>query len=290
MTIDDRTEFEDEARPRTGLIALGVVLLLALVGLGLFGYRVLERLDAIESQVSALSAEAGEATDASERALERAERAERAARAAAEGRLLAEAESARAAEEAAAARDRARRSQEEAHEAQAEADEARAEADRARAEAERIRREALAEVNRLDEALSKIADTRRTALGLVMNLGQDTLKFDFDKAELKPEHKELLSRIAGILMTSSDYTISINGHTDDVGSAEYNLRLSERRALAVHDYLVEAGLDEAVLTVEGFGKSQPLVEGTSDEARAKNRRVELGIVNTRIKYPTARRW
>lgn len=290
MTIEGRPEFEDDTRPRTGLIALGVVLLLALLGLGLLGYRVLERLDAIESQVSALSAEAREATDASERALEHAEGAERAARAAAEGRLLAEAESARAAEEAAAARDEAQQFRAEANAAQAQADAAREEADRARAEAERIRREALAEVNRLDEALSQIADTRRTALGLVMNLGQDTLKFDFDKAELKPEHKELLSRIAGILLTSSDYTISINGHTDDVGSAEYNQKLSERRALAVHDYLVEAGLDEAILTVEGFGKSQPLVEGTSDEARAKNRRVELGIVNTRIKYPTARRW
>ena len=55
----------------------------------------------------------------------------------------------------------------------------------------------------------------------------------------------------------------------------------------MRDYLVQAGIDPAILTVEGFGKSQPLVQGTSDEARAKNRRVELGIVNTRIKYPSA---
>ena len=157
------------------------------------------------------------------------------------------------------------------------------------AEAERVRREAEAELNRLEDALGKIADTRRTALGVVMNLGEDALKFDFDKSDLRPENKELLSRIAGILMTSSDYTVSVNGHTDDVGSDNYNIGLSERRATAVRDYLVEAGIEPAILTVEGFGKSQPLVKGTSDEARAKNRRVELGIVNTRIKYPSAMR-
>lgn len=276
MTTDRKAKSRGGARSRPWLLLLGVLLLLAIVGLGLIGYRILERLDEIEARVAALTAQAIEATDTSERAFDRAERAERAAREAAAGRLLAEAESARAEEDAAAARDEARLS--------------RAEAEAARAEAERIRREAIAEVNRLDEALSRIAETRRTALGLVMNLGQDTLKFDFDKAELKPEHKELLSRIAGILLTSSDYTISINGHTDDVGTADYNQKLSERRAQAVHDYLVTAGIDEGILTVEGFGKTQPLVKGTSDQARAKNRRVELGIVNTRIKYPTAHRW
>ena len=135
----------------------------------------------------------------------------------------------------------------------------------------------------------KIADTRRTALGLVMNLGEDTIKFDFDKADLKPEDKELLSRIAGILLTSQDYTIAINGHTDDVGSDEYNEGLSERRAAAVRDYLVEANISEEILSVQGWGKKQPLVRGTSDEARAKNRRVELAIVNIRINYPQAPR-
>lgn len=275
MTIETETETTPEANLKPWLLLLGVIVLLAMIGLGLIGYRVLERLDAIETQVSTLSTQAVEATDASERALAQAERAERAARAAAEGRLLAEADSARAEEDAELARDDARTS--------------RADADAARAEADRIRKEAEAELNRLEDALGKIADTRRTALGLVMNLGEDALKFDFDKAELQPANKELLSRIAGILMTSSDYTVSVNGHTDDVGSVEYNMDLSERRALAVRDYFVESGIDDSILTVEAFGKSQPLVEGSSDEARAKNRRVELGIVNTRIKYPSAAR-
>jgi OmpA-OmpF porin, OOP family len=85
-------------------------------------------------------------------------------------------------------------------------------------------------------------------------------------------------------MTAHDYTISVNGHTDDVGSEAYNQTLSERRAQAVRDYLVNAGLSPDILSVQGHGKSLPLVKGASDAARAKNRRVELGIVNTQIRY------
>jgi OmpA-OmpF porin, OOP family len=117
-----------------------------------------------------------------------------------------------------------------------------------------------------------------------MNLGGDHLKFEFNKADLRPEDRELLSRIAGIILTSHDYTISVNGHTDDVGSVAYNQTLSERRAQAVRDYLVKAGLPPGIVSVEGHGKSLPLVKGTSDAARAKNRRVELGLVNTQIRY------
>ena len=109
-----------------------------------------------------------------------------------------------------------------------------------------------------------------------MNLGGDHLKFEFDKAELSAKDRELLSRIAGILITAHDYTISVNGHTDDVGTAAYNKALSERRAQAVRDYLVQAGLPPEILSVTGHGKSLPLVPGTTDAARAKNRRVELG--------------
>jgi outer membrane protein OmpA-like peptidoglycan-associated protein len=115
-----------------------------------------------------------------------------------------------------------------------------------------------------------------------MNLGSDYLKFEFDKAELRPEDRELLARVAGILMTSKDYMLSVNGHTDDVGTAEYNQKLSERRAQAVRDYLVKAGISADILSVEGHGKSLPLVKGTTDAARAKNRRVELGIVYVQI--------
>ena len=91
-------------------------------------------------------------------------------------------------------------------------------------------------------------------------------------------------RVAGILLTSPDYSVSVNGHADDVGTEEYNQKLSERRAQAVRDYLAKAGLPPEILSVTGHGTKRPLVPGTSEAARAKNRRVELGIVNTRILY------
>jgi outer membrane protein OmpA-like peptidoglycan-associated protein len=253
-------------------------LILVLAGATFVGYRALERLDLIERQVEVLATRSENAWNTSRQAMDRAVVAETAAHAAAARRREAETERARALEEADAALSDAESARHEATRArQAEA--------QARAEAERVRRQVEAELNRLEEALGRIAETRRTALGLVMNLGSDHLKFEFDKAELRPEDRELLSRIAGILLTSEDYAISVNGHTDDVGSVEYNQELSERRAQAVRDYLVKAGLSPAILTVTGHGKSLPLVQGTSEEARAKNRRVELGIVNTRIVYP-----
>jgi outer membrane protein OmpA-like peptidoglycan-associated protein len=262
---------------RTPFIVLVVVLAILLVGVGFLGYRILDRLDAVDRQVADLAdraedvaARAEDAGTLSREAIERADSAEAVARTAAEGRLIAEAVTADAIEEADVARD--------------EAASAREAAARAEAEAARIRLQAEAEVNRLERALGQIAETRRTALGLVMNLGSDYLKFEFDKADLRAEDRELLSRIAGILLTSKDYTVSVNGHTDDVGTHEYNQKLSERRAQAVRDYLVDAGLAAEIFTVEGHGKTLPLVEGTSDEARAKNRRVELGVVNTRIRY------
>lgn len=259
------------------LLVLALFIIVILVGLGLLGLQMMARFDEVDRQLAGLSARADESMELSMQAIDRAGDAEAFARSATESRERAQAETADARGDAALAR-------EEAEDARQEADSALRSAGRAEAEARRIRREAEADLNRLQEALGQIADTRRTALGVVMNLGSEYLKFEFDKAELKPADRELLSRVAGILLSSPEYTISVNGHTDDVGSAEYNQKLSERRAQTVRDYLEEAGLSPQILSVTGHGKDRPLVTGTSDEARAKNRRVELGIVNTRIRY------
>jgi outer membrane protein OmpA-like peptidoglycan-associated protein len=264
---------EDTGEPAGGRgkgLVLVAILIVCVAGLGLLGYRILLRTDAVERQLARLSGKTDESTALARQAMERAVAAEAAARAAAAGRQLAEAQAADARQEAEAARQ--------------EASGARETAARAQGEADRVRKKAEAEVNRLEVALGQIAETRRTALGLVMNLGSDHLKFEFDRAELRPEDRELLSRIGGILMTSHDYTISVNGHTDDVGSEAYNQKLSERRAEAVRDYLVTSGLPAEIFTVTGHGKALPLLAGTSEAARAKNRRVELGIVNTQIRY------
>jgi outer membrane protein OmpA-like peptidoglycan-associated protein len=264
-------EASEPARGRgKGLVVLVVLLLLAVAGLGFLAYEMRQRTSALERQLASVSGKTDESTALARQAMERAVAAEAASRGAAEGRQLAEAQTADARQQADAARQ--------------EAGSARETAARAEAEADRVRKKAETEVNRLEAALGQIAETRRTALGLVMNLGSDHLKFEFDKADLRPEDRELLSRIAGIILTSHDYTISVNGHTDDVGSAAYNQKLSERRAEAVRDYLVKSGLSAEIITVTGHGKALPLVAGTSEAARAKNRRVELGLVNTQIRY------
>ena len=273
---DDRPEpaRRGSGRGVTLLVALLIVLLAAL---GLGGYEVMRRNQALEAQVARLAEESRQANEHARQALERAVAAEGSARAAAEGRLVAEEKTAGALQEADTAR-------QDADTARQEATSAKETAAKAQAEAERIRQQAEKEMRRLEEALSQVAETRRTALGVVMNLGSDYLKFEFDRAELRPEDRELLSRIAGILLTSQDYTVSVNGHTDDVGTDDYNRRLSERRARAVRDYLVNAGLSAEIVSVTGHGKSLPLVKGTTDAARAKNRRVELGIASSRIRY------
>jgi outer membrane protein OmpA-like peptidoglycan-associated protein len=197
-------------------------------------------------------------TEIVEAASARAVRAEENALAAAEARTRAELESADA-------RAQARLSAEQAREALA--------------EAERVRQEREQDLNRLQEALGALVETRRTALGLIMSLGDDAIQFDFDQAALRPEDRELLSRIAGILLTARGYSIYVYGHTDDVGTDDYNRSLSERRARAVRDYLVEAGVDPGIITTRGYGKSSPRVQGTSADDRARNRRVEIGIVD-----------
>ena len=278
-SLDLRSDERDDPPRRGGRAALLLLLLLGVIGgaLGYLGYRLMQRADAIDRQLASLATKSDETAALARQALEKAVAADEAARAAAEGRRVAEVQAFGARQEADAAR-------QDAGAARQEASIVAAGAARAQAEAERIRQRAEAERNRLEAALGQIAETRRTALGLVMNLGGDHLKFEFNKADLSAKDRELLSRIAGILVTAHDYTISVNGHTDDIGTDAYNQKLSERRAQAVHDYLVEAGLPREILSVTGHGKSLPLVRGNSDAARAKNRRVELAIANTQIRY------
>jgi len=140
------------------------------------------------------------------------------------------------------------------------------------------------ELDRMQQALNRIAPTERTATGMVMRLADSTFRFDFDSAALGPENRETLSRVAGVLLASEGYRLFIDGHTDDIGTDTYNLGLSERRAASVRDYLVKAGVPADVITVKGFGKSNPLVNAKTREAREKNRRVEIGIVDTIINY------
>jgi outer membrane protein OmpA-like peptidoglycan-associated protein len=155
-------------------------------------------------------------------------------------------------------------------------------ANQALQQAEQYRREREAELGQLQQALGQIAQTRRTAMGLVLTLDSKSVRFDFDKSDIKPEYRDTLNRIAGILMTLKGYTINVYGYTDDVGSQAYNLQLSQRRAEAVRNFLVQAGISPTIMNTKGFGKSDPRVSGSGDQARSANRRVEIGIVDVTI--------
>ena len=172
-------ESREAAASSKGPAALAVLFIVLVAGLGLVGQRMWQRMAAIESRLAGLSVELEQARDVARQAADRAAAAEAVSRAAAEGRQLAEAQSADAQQRADTARH-------EADVARAEATTARETAAQAEAEADRVRKKAEAEVSRLEAALGQIAETRRTALGLVMNLGSDYLKFEFDKAELRP--------------------------------------------------------------------------------------------------------
>lgn len=103
--------------------------------------------------------------------------------------------------------------------------------------------------------------------------------FDLDKFDIKPEQTAKLTRFIQQVKENPYVKLEALGHTDDQGSEQYNDKLSQRRATAVTDYLLSQGVPkDQVAIVKGFGMSAPLVFGTSEEARAKNRRVEVRIV------------
>jgi outer membrane protein OmpA-like peptidoglycan-associated protein len=255
-------------------VALGVLLV---AGLGISLYLNRTRSKALQQEVAGLRQRMEEIDNKAEAARNRATEAEQSARQSAIAKD--QAENKRAAAEA-----EAKQASESAEEAKQRAAVAEQEKQAAVAEAERIRKEREEELNRLQEALQKIAETRRTAMGLVMNLDSNAIQFEFNKAVLLSMNRELLSRIAGILLTSKGYSMTVYGHTDDVGSEAYNQELSERRAQAVRDYLVEAGIGREIIATKGFGKTKPLVARRTPEARAKNRRVEVEIVDTILNY------
>lgn len=103
----------------------------------------------------------------------------------------------------------------------------------------------------------------------------DTVLFAFDSAELNPGAGDVLDQVVEVALLLEDDRIIVRGHTDDQGDEEYNRDLSQRRAQAVVAYLVDAGVDESLLRAEGLGESEPIATGTSDDARARNRRVEI---------------
>jgi outer membrane protein OmpA-like peptidoglycan-associated protein len=176
-------------------------------------------------------------------------------------------------------RQRVAQAQSETERAKINEEAARLEAERARLQAEEAKRERDEAQQRLYVSLSEILETRREARGLIVSLS-DVL-FDFNRATLKPGAKEKLSKLAGILLAyPGDYRMEIEGHTDAVGSEEYNLRLSQSRAESVRDYLGQGGIPASrIIATRGLGKSQPVADNSTPSGRQINRRVEIVIAD-----------
>jgi outer membrane protein OmpA-like peptidoglycan-associated protein len=203
-----------------------------------------------------------EAEQASQDAVRQKQEAEQARAAAQQQQQVAQA----AAEQA--ARDRAAAvSQQRA--AEAETEKAKQAAAQAEAEKAQLRAQLLSQLN-------SILQTRDSARGLIVNMS-DVL-FDTGSYTLKPGAREKLAKISGIVLAHPGLNLQIEGHTDSVGSDEFNQQLSERRADSVRDFLAEQGVPGSAISARGFGKTQPVAGNDTAEGRQRNRRVEL-VVN-----------
>lgn len=103
--------------------------------------------------------------------------------------------------------------------------------------------------------------------------------FDFDRAILKPAGKQKLNELAAEIRENGTRVkeISLAGYTDSIGSQQYNLGLSERRAAAVERYLVDNGVSQNIIRTAGYGKNNPIASNDTAEGRSKNRRVDVVI-------------
>lgn len=188
-----------------------------------------------------------------------AERAQRDARAARADASDARADASAAQDEAALAQARL-----------VDAEQAAREADRLRAASEAEK--AALRVS-LRNQLQVIFETRDSARGLIVNMS-DVL-FAFGQDVLRPEAREKLAKLAGVILSNAGLQLAIEGHADAIGGDAYNMALSERRAASVQTYLIGQALPASGMTARGFGETQPVADNATAAGRSLNRRVEI---------------
>ena len=240
-----------------------------------------ERAEAAKRQADA-QAQAQQAAEQARLEQQRREQAEAERLAAEQAKREAEQAAAAAAQERASAEAAKAAALQQQQALAAEAERARIaaqQADAQRQEADRLRQQAEAEKaqlrERLRQQLNLILETRETARGLIVNIS-DVL-FDFNKYTLKPGAREKMAKVAGILLAYPGLKIRIEGHTDSIGSDEYNLKLSQQRADAVRDYLVAQSVPAQSVSAVGLGKADPVASNDTAAGRQQNRRVELVV-------------
>jgi outer membrane protein OmpA-like peptidoglycan-associated protein len=136
------------------------------------------------------------------------------------------------------------------------------------------RENALAKAEALRKELEDL-QAMKTERGIVLTLG-DVL-FSTGKTELLPGAMTTIEKLASFLAEYPDKTLLVEGHTDNVGTDEYNQNLSERRALSVKNALMQAGVDGSRIDTMGLGETQPITDNSTSAGRLKNRRVEIVI-------------
>lgn len=112
----------------------------------------------------------------------------------------------------------------------------------------------------------------------------EKIQFEFDSAKIKPVSHDLLNEVAQTIKDNPHIKkLQIEGHASSEGKDDYNLKLSDKRAKSVREYLVnEGGIPEDMLTAEGFGETRPIASNDTDEGREKNRRVEFTITEQEV--------
>jgi outer membrane protein OmpA-like peptidoglycan-associated protein len=105
------------------------------------------------------------------------------------------------------------------------------------------------------------------------------IQFKFDSYQLLPSSFQELDRLISILTKNPTWKVELTGHTDDQGTAEYNLALSKQRAKSVGDYLLQNGIETYRVSTQGFGMQKPMQSGRDELARAANRRVEARFLD-----------
>jgi outer membrane protein OmpA-like peptidoglycan-associated protein len=246
-----------------------------------------DRIQQAQSQAESESARADAARMDAQRQKEQRELADQERQAAEQARLQAEQAAQQAAQDKAAAEQQLQQSEQGRQEALQQQQALSQQADQARLQAQQSDQarlqaiqQAEAQRQRLLTQLNQVLQTRDSARGLIVSMS-DVL-FDFNRATLKPGAQLRLAKVSGIILAYPDLKLEIDGFTDNKGTPEYNIGLSEKRAKTVRDFLVTQGVGPDTVNTRGYGESNPVASNTTASGRQQNRRVELVVSGSAI--------
>lgn len=242
--------------------------------------RALDRIQQAQSEAESQSARAEAARLDAQHQKEQRELAEQERQAAEQARLEAEKAAQQAAQDRAAAQQQLQESEQARQAAAQQAEQARLQAQQADQARALAIQQAEEQRQRLLKQLNQVLQTRDSARGLIVSMS-DVL-FDFNQATLKPGAQLRLAKVSGIIMAYPDLKLEIDGFTDNKGTPQYNMTLSDKRAKAVRDFLVSQGVSTDAVTTKGFGESNPVATNATAAGRQQNRRVELVVSGSSI--------